>query len=180
MRPTVQAPLPCACPPPHAQILLLPPSWSCYPPLLSPRFLSWKHGSENVHLWHRLNTAHDNPAIVPRQPAYREAIELAVAPVVPLKAAFTRLRWLRVSHVPGHVGHHEYSNEHPRFHLCPVVCARARSRAASGPGGHPRGVLCPSGVRPGLLRAVVKTPIRSETAEPLPGAIALGRRHGSR
>ena len=45
------------------------------------------------------------------------------------------------------------------FRLCPVVCAR--SRAASGPAGHPRGVLCPSGVRPGLLRAVVKTPIRS-------------------
>ena len=44
--------------------------------------------------------------------------------------------------------------------LCPVVCAR--SRAASGPTGHPRGVLCPSGVRPGLLRAVVKTPIRSD------------------
>ena len=39
---------------------------------------------------------------------------------------------------------------------------RARSRAASGPAGHPRGVLCPSGVRPGLLRAVVKTPIRSD------------------
>ena len=45
------------------------------------------------------------------------------------------------------------------FRLCPVVCAR--SRAASEPAGHPRGVLCPSGVRPGLLRAVVKTPIRS-------------------
>ena len=46
------------------------------------------------------------------------------------------------------------------FHLCPVVCVR--SRAASGPAGLPRGVLCPSGVRPDLLRAVVKTPIRSE------------------
>ena len=32
----------------------------------------------------------------------------------------------------------------------------ARSRAASGPAGHPRGVLCPSWKRPGLLRAVVK------------------------
>ena len=34
------------------------------------------------------------------------------------------------------------------FRLCPVVCAR--SWATSGPAGHPRGVLCPSGVRPGL------------------------------
>ena len=46
------------------------------------------------------------------------------------------------------------------FRLCLVVCAR--SRAASGPACHPRGVLCPSGMRPGLLRAVVKTPIRSD------------------
>jgi len=30
-----------------------------------------------------------------------------------------------------------------------------------GTAGHPRGALCPSGVGPGLLRAVVKTPIRS-------------------
>ena len=45
----------------------------------------------------------------------------------------------------------------------------ARSRAASGPARHPRGVLCPSGVRPGLLRAVVKTPIRSDPfASPAP------------
>ena len=35
------------------------------------------------------------------------------------------------------------------------VCVYARMRAASGPAGHPRGVLCASGVRPGLLRAVV-------------------------
>ena len=42
------------------------------------------------------------------------------------------------------------------FRLCPVVSARA----ASGPAGHPRGVLCPSGVRPGLLRAVVRPPRR--------------------
>ena len=48
--------------------------------------------------------------------------------------------------------------------LCPVVCAR--SRAASGPACHPGGVLCPSGVRPGLLRAVMKTPIRSDDVSP--------------
>ena len=38
------------------------------------------------------------------------------------------------------------------FRVCLVVCAMvcARSRAPSGPAGHPRGVLCPSGVRPGL------------------------------
>ena len=38
-------------------------------------------------------------------------------------------------------------------------CVRALA-ATSAPAGHPRGVLCPSGARPGLLRAVVKTPVR--------------------
>ena len=33
--------------------------------------------------------------------------------------------------------------------------------SARGNYGHRRGVLCPSGVRSGLLRAVVNTPIRS-------------------
>ena len=40
------------------------------------------------------------------------------------------------------------------------VCRRARP--PSGTAGHPRGALCPSGVGPGPLRAVVKTPIRSD------------------
>ena len=42
--------------------------------------------------------------------------------------------------------------------MCVVGSAALRTA------GHPRGVLCPSGVRPGLLRAVVKTPIRSATS----------------
>ena len=51
--------------------------------------------------------------------------------------------------------------------MCPVVCAR--SRAASGPAGHPRGVLCPSGVQPDLLRAVVRNsdPIRGPNPMPM-------------
>ena len=39
------------------------------------------------------------------------------------------------------------------------VCLRARP--PSGTAGHPSGVLCPSGVGPGLLRVVANTPIRS-------------------
>ena len=41
--------------------------------------------------------------------------------------------------------------------LACVLCMQATPE----PAGHPRGVLCPSGVGPGLLRAVVNTPIRS-------------------
>ena len=55
---------------------------------------------------------------------------------------------------------------------CPVVCVLCM-QATPGPAGHPRGVLCPSGVGPGLLRAVVNTPIRSGALSldsPSPGA----------
>ena len=67
-----------------------------------------------------------------------------------------------------------------RFLLYPAVCVR--SRAASGPAGHPRGVLCPSVA--GLLRAVVNTPIRSSEATPFRRGLimetiwAIGDLHG--
>ena len=41
-----------------------------------------------------------------------------------------------------------------------TVCQTRVPGSAIDSAGHPRGVLCPSGVGPGLLRAVVKTPIR--------------------
>ena len=44
------------------------------------------------------------------------------------------------------------------------VCLRARP--PSGTAGHPRGALCPSGVGPGLLRAVVKNSDPIRTNEP--------------
>ena len=42
--------------------------------------------------------------------------------------------------------------------LACVLCMQATPE----PAGHPRGVLCPSGVGPGLLRAVVNDPIRPD------------------
>ena len=48
----------------------------------------------------------------------------------------------------------------------PTLCLGSHCTRSSWP---PGGVLCPSGVRPGLLRAVVNTPIRSYCTRLAPG-----------
>ena len=54
--------------------------------------------------------------------------------------------------------------EHNDGSLCPVHCSVRVLAGRLWTSWPPRAVLCPSGCWPGLLRTVVKTPIRSEAA----------------